>query len=71
MNRYTFIKGWMRVRLGDKKSIKAEILDIFKHYSRPFWTGLLYGRKPLNMDQMEAIEEVFKKHGIKKIWGEL
>jgi adenylate kinase family enzyme len=60
----------MRVPQGDKKIIKDEILNIFKHYSRPFWAGILYGRKPLTLDQMEAIEQVFKNHGIRKnIWG--
>ena len=69
MSRYTFYKGWQRVALGDRKIIKAEILDIFKSYSRPFWTNILYGRKPLTLDQMEAIEQVFAKYKIKNIWG--
>jgi hypothetical protein len=70
-SRYSIQKGYLRVPLGDKEVVKNEILDVFGHHSRPFWTAILYGRKPLTVDQMEAIEKVFADHRIKKsqIWG--
>lgn len=70
-NRYSFQRGWLKVTLGEKETVKREILDTFGHYSRPFWTDLLYGRKALTIDQMEAIEAVFAKRKIRKsnIWG--
>lgn len=72
MNRYSFMKGWMRVPQGDKEAVKHQILSIYQHWSRPFWTAILYGRKKINIDQMEATEAVFQnlKPPIKKIWGE-
>lgn len=70
--RYSFQKGFQKVTIGEKETVKIEILDVFGHYSRPFWTNLLYGRKALTIDEMEAIEAVFAKHNIKKskIWGQ-
>jgi hypothetical protein len=71
VSRYSFKRGWMRVTLGEKEAVKKELLEVFGSYSRPFWTAILYGRKPLTVDQMEAVEAVFAKYGIRKsnIWG--
>lgn len=71
-NRYSFRRGWMRVPPVESKAVKQEILEYFDCYSRPFWTEILYGRKPLTLDQMEAIEAIFINHKVKKsnIWGQ-
>lgn len=69
--RYSFRKGWRKISREESSLVKDEILNIFGHYSRPFWTDLLYGRKALTIDEMEAIKDVFIKCKIKKsnIWG--
>lgn len=71
-SRYSIRKAYGRVPGDDQLVIRKKILDVFSCYSRPFWTAILYGRKPLNFDQAEAIEKIFieLKPPVKKIWNQ-
>lgn len=71
-SRYSIRKAFGRVPGDDQPVVRKKILDVFGRYSRPFWTSILYGRKPLNIDQMEALEKIFAelKPPVKRIWGQ-
>lgn len=67
--RYAFVKGWKRVPQADMIRVKIEVMQVFNIVSDAAWLRRLKGQVTPNVEQMQAVEAVFKKHGITKIWG--
>ena len=68
-NDYSFQKGLDKVPSGKLQEVKSEIMKALKIKSHPQWLKRLRGEIDPKTKEVTAIEDVFKKHGIKDIWG--
>lgn len=66
----SFKKGYNQVQRKDIYKIKGEIMEALKVTSDPAWLRRLRGEVSPKVDEVLAIEEVFKKYGIIDVWGE-
>lgn len=66
---YSFKKGLDKVPVGKFLDVKEEIMKCLKITSHPAWLRRLRGEVIPKLNEVAAIEEVFKKHSIKDIWG--
>jgi len=69
MNEFSFRKGYLQVRQKDVQAIKCEIMNALGIKARTNWYFRLYGKIEPKVSEARAIEEIFKKYGIKDIWG--
>ena len=69
MSKYSFKKGFRQLRIQDSAQAKAEIMEALNIISRPSWAARLNGTIEPKVGEVEAIEGVFRKYNIKKIWG--
>lgn len=66
---YSFLKGFSQVPLKHASTVKKEIMDVIGIKTRASWYQRLYGNVESKMSEATAIEEIFAKYGIKKVWG--
>lgn len=69
-NQFSFKKGWGQVQLKDAPEVKLEIMEALNITSRYSWGQRLKGEVEPRKSEVEALESIFKKRGIKQIWGE-
>ena len=69
MNKYSFKKGFGQVQQKDIKIVKTEIMEALGITTRYAWGMRLKGEIEPRVSEAEAIERIFKAHGIKSIWG--
>lgn len=67
---FSFSKGWGQVKLNDSKQVKSEIMNALKINTRAGWGQRLRGEVEPRVSEAKAIEDIFKKRGITKVWGE-
>lgn len=67
---FSFSKGWGQVTQNDSKQVKSEIMKALKINTRAGWGQRLRGDVEPRVSEAKAIEEIFKKRGITKVWGE-
>jgi len=69
MDKYSFIKGFGQVQNKDVRLVKSEIMVALGIKTRYAWGLRLKGEIEPRVSEAEAIEKIFKSHGIKSIWG--
>ena len=69
-NQYSFLRGWLQVRLMDKEAVKKALWNVCGINNRVSWMDRLYGRVIPRADVLKKIEEVFEKRGIMEVWGD-
>lgn len=68
---WSFQKGFDQVPKGMLNQVKEELMGVFNITTRAAWYRRLYGSTIPRVDQVKAVEAVFKNYGItKNIWGE-
>lgn len=67
---YSFKKGLDQVPLGKVPDVKSEIMAALGITSLPSWLKRLRGEIDPKASEITAIENVFRKYGIKQVWGE-
>jgi hypothetical protein len=68
--RFSFKKGFGQVKNKDVPAVKREIKEALGIESRYAWGKRLKGEVEPKITEVEAIETIFKKYGVTKIWGE-
>ena len=68
--RFSFKNGYGHVRNKDLPAVKSEIMTVLGIETRMAWSQRLNGKVEPKVTEAEAIEGVFKKYGVTKIWGE-
>lgn len=68
MNKYSFEKAYLQVTQRDYKAVKSEIMQALNINNRASWKRRLTGEIEPKMSEAKAIEEVFAKYGIKKVF---
>lgn len=67
--KFSFNKGYMQVRQQDAPEVKRQIMEALNFNNEQSWRDRRYGRIEPKMTEVEVIEAVFSKFGIKKVWG--
>lgn len=70
MKSYSFKRGFDQVPVGVVKTVKSEIMAALGITTHPAWLNRLRGTTEPKVSEAQAIENVFKSHGIKEVWGE-
>jgi hypothetical protein len=68
---YSFEKGWYQLRQQDVQAAKEELMASLGVTTNMAFRNRLKGKHIPKITQVEAIEKVFAKYGIRKVWGEL
>ena len=68
-SRFSFNQGFMQVQKKDLPAVKQAIMDAIGIQTRASWLSRLNGKVEPKVSEAEAIEGIFKKYGITKIWG--
>jgi len=63
------MRGWLQVKNGDVDAVRSEIMQVLGLTSREAFRLRLMGKVEPKVSEKEALESVFRKYGIKKIWG--
>lgn len=67
--RYSFKKGYMQVSIGDKDTIKKELMDILGITGRTYFSTILNaGITDISMTKYQAITQAFARRGITDVW---
>lgn len=66
---FSFLRGWGQVTQNDSKLVKTEIMNALKINTRAGWGQRLRGDVEPRVSEAKAIEYIFKKRGITKVWG--
>lgn len=69
MSKYGFEKGFGQLKVGDAAKVKAEIMEALGITSRPAWGRRLKGEQEPKISEYQKIEKIFRKYGVKNIWG--
>lgn len=68
-NRFSFRKGLGQVKNKDVQAVKNEIMEALGLTTRYGWHKRLDGKVEPKITEAEAIEAIFKKYGVTKVWG--
>ena len=66
---FAFVRGFSQVKQKDIQALKSEILKELGLKTRVSWYNRLYGNVEPKISEAQAIEKIFKKYGIKEVWG--
>jgi hypothetical protein len=64
-----FCKGYGQLQIKDEDSVYKELWVALGVSSRAAFSQYRKGKIEPKASQAEAVEKVFKKYGIKEIWG--
>lgn len=67
--RFAFVRGMNAVRNKDIVSCKNELCAAMGWTTRSSWYLHLYGKIEPKVTEVETVERVFAKYGIKNVWG--
>lgn len=70
MSKYSFKKGFGQVQQKDIRNVRSELMNALNITTRYAWGQRLKGEIEPRVSEAEAIEAIFKAHGIKNVWGE-
>ena len=65
----SFRKGWMQVPQGRVSIVRQKLMDVLGITSEPAWYRRLNGTVSPTVEEVIAIEGVFKDENISAIWG--
>lgn len=70
-NNYSFQKGYGLIANKDARKVREEIMRELNITSRTSWYDRLKGHVIPNVQEKEAIEEIFRKYNVKadQVWG--
>ena len=72
MNRdFSFQKGWSQVKQGEVSVVRTQLMTALSITTRMAFLNRLNGDVEPKVTEYEAIERIFKEHGIAEIWGEM
>ena len=66
---FAFWRGWEQVRTGDRKAVRAKLMDAMGISSRRQFQARLRGDHEPKVTEHAAIERVFAEYGIIDVWG--
>lgn len=69
MNEFSFKLGFSQVKQKDVKEVRERIMEALGLTTRASWYARLNGGVEPKVSEARAIEEVFTKYGITKVWG--
>lgn len=69
MNEFSFKLGFSQVKRKDAKEVRERIMEALGLTTRASWYARLNGGVEPKVSEARAIEEVFTKYGITKVWG--
>lgn len=69
MNEFSFKLGFSQVKRKDVKEVRERIMQALGLTTRASWYARLNGSVEPKVSEARAIEEVFTKFGITKVWG--
>ena len=69
MNEFSFKLGFSQVKRKDAKEVRERIMQALGLTTRASWYARLNGVVEPKVSEARAIEEVFTKYGITKVWG--
>lgn len=69
MNEFSFKLGFSQVKRKDAKEVRERIMQALGLTTRASWYARLNGGVEPKVSEARAIEEVFMKFGITKVWG--
>ena len=67
--KYPFKKGFDKVPGGSQPGVKAALMKVLNIKTRAAWLKRLKGEVEPTVSEFQAIEKVFRRHGITDIWG--
>ena len=68
---FSFQKGWSQVKQGEVSAVRAKLMTALSITTRMAFLNRLNGSVEPKVTEHEAIERIFKEHGITEIWGEV
>lgn len=66
---FSFLKGWGQVKQKDAPKVQEALMEALSITTRQAFRLRMLGSIEPKMTEIHAIENVFKKYGITKIWG--
>lgn len=69
MEEFSFKRGFSQVKQKDAKEVRELIMKALGLTTRASWYSRLNGSVEPKVSEARAIEEVFTKFGITKVWG--
>lgn len=69
MNEFAFKAGFSQVKRKDANEVRERIMQALGLTTRASWYSRLNGSVEPKVSEARAIEEVFAKYGITKVWG--
>lgn len=69
-NNNSFKKGWKQLTLEQAPKVRQEICDVLGISCRTSFYPRLNGQVEPKFSEAKAIEAIFRKYGIKDIWGD-
>lgn len=69
MEEFSFKLGFSQVKQKDAKEVRELIMKALGLTTRASWYSRLNGSVEPKVSEARAIEEVFSKFGITKVWG--
>lgn len=69
MEEFSFKLGFSQVKQKDAKEVRELIMKALGLTTRASWYSRLNGSVEPKVSEARAIEEVFTKFGITKVWG--
>ncbi|MBV5348903.1 hypothetical protein JZU61_04505 [bacterium] len=67
---YAFNRGFNQVSVGNAPLLKEELMKALKIKSRAAWIRRINGQVDPKVSEINSVETVFAKYGIKQVWGE-
>lgn len=69
--KYSFRKGYDNLRRVDQPKVRKEIMEALNLKYRASFYHRLNGMVIPKINEVEIIENIFKKYNITKIWGKI
>lgn len=69
MNEFSFKLGFSQVKRKDAKEVREQIMEALGLTTRASWYARLNGCVEPKVSEARAIEGVFAKFGVSKVWG--
>ena len=68
---FAFWRGWEQVKFGDRKAVRAKLMDAMNISSRRQFQSRLRGDHEPKVTEHAAIERVFEEYSIADVWGDV
>lgn len=66
---FAFQLGMSQVRLCDNQRIRKELMEALNVKTRAAFLNRMKGDVEPKVSEYKAVEDIFAKYGIKKVWG--